>query len=187
MSLILLGVLNAQAAGAVGAPEAYDLLQQEVLGSTTSSITFSSLGDYSADYKHLEIRWSAGRGINDRGNVLVDFNADSTAGNYYHHALRTTGGVPGTISGNSNFLSSYGGDGAIVATGVTQILNPFDTNTKTIARTLAGKGNEVEEFVNIVDTVWNNTASITSITMKGSGTSFTTSSLFSLYGIKRAA
>lgn len=185
MSSILLGILNAQAAGAVG--EAYDLLQQESLGASTSSITFSSLGDYATDYKHLEMRWSAGRGIDDRGALLIDFNGDSTASNYYHHSQRALGGTPSVGSGNSNFFSAYGGNGTNVTTGVTQFINAFDTNSKTIARTFSGKANSTEPFINFVSTVWDNTASLTSITIKGSGTNLTASSLFSLYGIKRAA
>jgi hypothetical protein len=53
--MLLLGVLQAQAAGQVAAGS-FDLLETQVLTSSAASVTFSSLSTYAADYQHLQIR-----------------------------------------------------------------------------------------------------------------------------------
>jgi hypothetical protein len=50
-----LGILSAAGAGG-GVAGDYELISSEILGTTAASVTFSSLGDYSSTYKHLQIR-----------------------------------------------------------------------------------------------------------------------------------
>ena len=93
--MLLLGVLQAQAAGGVVGVDAFDLLETQTLGTAAASVTFSSLSTYAADYQHLQIRMvakSADGVSSNLRDLRIQVNAD-TAANYAAHVLRETGQV----------------------------------------------------------------------------------------------
>jgi hypothetical protein len=117
--LIPFGILSAAGAGV---PEGtYELISTTVLGGTAASITFSSLGDYSSTYKHLQLRIAARSASASSFSGRLRFNGD-TGANYSFHQLLGTGssvlstadtGQTGTdilpVSNSTSTASSFGG------------------------------------------------------------------------------
>ena len=184
---IPLGILAVAGAGAAGAPSSFDLLETTVLGSSASSVTFSSIDQ---SYKHLQIRMVS-RNSGDTTSPTLRFNSDSGA-NYATHRLYgfgesvTSGAVTGDpsmalIAFRSNSLSSTTDFGA----GIVDILDYTNTSKNTTIRGLGGReqGNgSTSDFVVLLSGVWLNTSAVTSITL--STNTYQAGSRFSLYGIK---
>ena len=181
MSLTLLGILNAQAAG--GGAGAYDLLETQVLTTSETSITFSSLGDYAADYKHLQIRMSA-RG-STTANLVTVINGD-TAANYSWHIIEADGSTVGS-AGFAN--ESYMFNAVTTATtdgfnaGVIDMLDAYNTNKYLTIKTLSGVTGG-SNYVHLASGSWRSTASVTSIELKRASGLLTIGSRFSIYGVK---
>ena len=175
------------AAGAV--PGAYELISTTVLGSAASSVTFSSLGDYSSTYKHLQIRSVAKTTtVGDGAEALVlRFNSDSGS-NYARHFLSGNGS---SVSSGATTSANYVGAGLVTtnssiaafAGNVCDVLDAYSTTKNKTIRTLAGHPGSLV-FIQLLSGVWLNTASITSMTLSPSLGNFITGSRFSLYGIR---
>jgi len=183
MSLMLLGILNSQAAGGGGG--AFDLLETTTLTSTATSVTFSGLGAYS-DYKHLQIRAV----VRNTTEPYLRFNGDSGS-NYKDHTLRGIGtSVQSTSLGSGTSIpismnDSGGGSNQRYGAGVIDILDFSNSSKNTTTRALTGKVDpDVYPAISLQSGAWFNTSAITSIVF-GGGT-FQAGSRFSLYGIKGA-
>lgn len=186
--LIPFGILSA--AGVSAAPtDAYELISTTVLGSTTASVTFSSLGDYSSSYKHLQIRSVAKTATTGDGaeGMILRFNSDSGA-NYARHTLSGNGS---SVSSSATTSTTHANAGLVTtnssiaafAGNVCDVLDAYSTTkNKTVRALTAHPGALV--FVQLLSGVWINTASITSITLLPTLGSFITGSRFSLYGIR---
>ena len=190
MSLVLLGILNSQAAGAGGAG-AYDLLETQVLASSASSVTFTGLDTLASGYQHLQIRIVARANraaTNDE--MKVQFNSD-TGTNYASHYLNGTGsavesfadtsvdGIRLKFTGNSPNPS-----GAYSAT-ILDILDFSNASKNTTTRALLGEPSM--STIRLASGLYNNTNAVTTINFGvrfGSG--YLADSRFSLYGIKGA-
>jgi hypothetical protein len=171
-------------------PTEFELISTQVLASNQSSVTFSSLSAYAADYKHLQIRYSA-RGTNSYTTsfqVQVRFNGVSTS-SYAHHGLNN-GGVTTLVSTGTSPSTAisggyYAGSGVTANTfgaGVMDILDAFSTNKTKVLRAFSGQPNNTLGFTS---GFWNDTTAISSIVLsEGSGGGFITASRFSLYGIR---
>jgi len=194
MSLMLLGILNAQAAGGGGGGPAYDLLETTTLSSSASSITFDSLtSTYGADYAHLQIRAvmrSAGSGYQTSLNMRA--NGD-TGTNYYTHKLSGNGtNVVSQATSTSRFYLDPGllegsTEAGNFSSMVIDILDFANTNKNTTIKGLLGVyGSErtSDRSVALFSGLWNNTAALTSFQLYIS--SFAAGSRFSIYGIKGA-
>jgi hypothetical protein len=187
--LIPFGILSAAGGGEPVALSDYELISTTVLGSAASSVTFSSLGDYSSSYKHLQIRWTY-RGTTDGlfDSVSIRFNGDTTS-SYSSH--RIFGGSSGTVTSdastsvNNISISSQMGGGAVsgaFSAAIVDILDPYSTTKNTTIRGLAGRlPGASEQFVSFHSGLYFKTNSITSVTLSsaiGAG------SRFSIYGIR---
>jgi hypothetical protein len=194
MSFMLLGILNAQASG--GAGGGFDLLETQVLGTSEASITFSSLGTYAADYKHLQIRAviRTNRSGQTNSQTSIRFNSD-TGSNYSGHLLRGTGSavqsfasVGETSISISDGTSSTNSTGNSFSATVLDILDPFETSKYTTTKALFGNAASTyfgSGDIRLTSGLWNNTAALTTITfMDRNATSFAIGSRFSLYGVK---
>ena len=186
--MLLLGVVQAQVAEAAVAGS-YDLLQTEILTGSQASVTFSSLGDYAADYQHLQIRMTYKGVTANVESVRMRFNGD-TASNYNIHGLYGTGSAVGsfglantvwlTVGDSKNTANAFGG--AII-----DILDPYETTKFTTARVLSGTS-EATTSIQLNSGAWRNTAALTSIQFfMNSGTNLAQYSRFSLYGLKKAS
>lgn len=175
-------------AGAGGAAGSFDLLETQVLGSNTASVTFSSLSTYS-NYQHFQLRVTARMSFSDPERSLVlRFNAD-TASNYNNHGLFGNGSSAGSFYFADTYIS-IGSFPAANATanafgpGVIDILDPYETTKNKTVRSLAGTPTTPQ--ISLRSGLWRNTAAVSSITLLDPTSNLVTGSRFSLYGIKAA-
>ena len=185
--LIPLGIL----AGSGGLEGDYELIETAIVsGSSTSSVTFSNLGDYSSTYKHLQLRAVARTDNADNNDAIrIRFNSD-TGSNYDLHSLLGRGAVADVVSNASLNLTLTGfvlTSGALAGAsafgaGILDILDVYAAKHKTL-RSLSGT-ESVGQFVTLRSGAWRNTDSVTSITCSIAGTNFIAGSRLSLYGIR---
>jgi hypothetical protein len=180
-------------AGVSSAAGSFDLLETQVLGSNTATITFSSLSTYASTYQHLQLRVLGRTTRTDVGDdIILRFNNDSTAANYRYHALYGTGSVTGSENAQTatgaRFMQAAGANFTASAfnAGVCDILDPFETTKNKTIRTLSGLPGSYDRIW-LASNLWLNTGSVSSITLvSGFAGNFVTGSRFSLYGIKAA-
>ena len=110
----------------------FDLLDEEILASSQSSVTFSSLDTYAADYKHLQIRAVVQTTrASSLDSLRITLNGD-TGANYSFHWLQGDGGSITSSAGTdqSNIFGGYlpGTTNSYSwAPSVTDIFDPFET------------------------------------------------------------
>jgi hypothetical protein len=184
MSLLPLGLLSQGGGGA--AATGFELIETQLISSTTSSLTFSSIP---GTYKHLQVR-TTGRttDASDFGGVAYRFNGD-TGSNYTYHILDGDGssvtsssgtsqnmGLFGLVHGNTSPASSFG---AVI----TDILDYANSNKYKTVRSLSGR-RATGANVRLVSSAWLSTSAVTSLTILDNvGGSFVAGTRFSLYGI----
>ena len=182
--LIPLGIL----AGAGGVAGDYELIETTILGSTTASVTFSSLATYASDYKHLQIRLTARTTRVETGaNIILRLNGD-TASNYNWHLLLGTGSSVLSLAG-ANQTYMFGAWVAAANTtansygvGVIDFLDSYSTTKNKTIRSLNGHAAS-ENNIRLTSGAWRNTNAISSITLlDGDGGNLVAGSRFSLYG-----
>jgi hypothetical protein len=185
--MLLLGVVQAQAAGAPAGAGSYDLLQTEILTGNQASVTFSSLGDYATDYQHLQLRYTARTSRLAAASILyIQYNGD-TAANYSSHWLLGNGSTvtSSAVTSTAAPLFSLAADANLTADvfagGTIDILDPFNSSKNTTARSLSGVA---PNFVMLGSQSWRNTNALTSIEIKPEANDFVSESRFSLYGLK---
>jgi hypothetical protein len=190
--LIPFGVLSAAGAGGFEGIPAYDLISTTVLASTSASITFSSLGTYSADYKHLQLRMVPRDNFGGEYTVgyYLRFNGDTGTNYNIHRFLGTGASVLSLATANTSLIqigltaASLSPTSAFSGT-VADILDPFSTTKNTTTRSLSGNAIGTGQIVEMNSGHWRNTSSVTSITIFSEAASvFQVGSRFSLYGIK---
>jgi hypothetical protein len=185
MSFILLGILNAQAAGAGGyTGPAYDLLQTENLSSPQASITFSNVNQYATDYEHLQIRF-VGRSSRVASDPLI-IKLDNTTQVRSHH-LYGAGSTPSSGDGGTSYAVLYALAGTNTGStqagaGIIDVFDPFSGNKRIAMRSISGvPGKEIS-----VDSSLHAYGPISSIYLQPfSGTNFATNSRVSLYGLRK--
>lgn len=178
--MLLLGVLQAQAAGQVAAGS-FDLLETQVLASSAASVTFSSLSTYAADYQHLQIRVSI-KSASTNSQLYLKFNADSGS-NYAFHEL--IGGASYASTSQTRIQAIQLPPTTGFTGGVIDILDPFETTKNKTTRMLSGQAEGVYNQIRLASGLWMNTNAVSSITLEG-GVNIAALSRFSLYGIKAA-
>ena len=171
--------------------ESDDFLEEVVITSPATSVTFSGLDSYAtAGYKHLQIR-AVGR--SDRAAsqdaLYMRFNSD-TGSNYATHYLLGSGS---TVSSGSSVSTAYiqpmvltgatdtpttGFDAAII-----DLLDFSNSSKNTTIRALNGKAGTVTA-IRLWSGFWNNTAAVTSISLTTFVGQLVAGSRFSLYGSK---
>lgn len=176
---------NSFSAGGGGAAADYELISTTVLGSSAASVTFSGLGTYASTYKHLQIRAVTIRTGNEW--ALMQFNSDTTSGNYYfNHRLEGNGssvasGAQSTVAGMVGASWSYQ-FGTVPNPHITDITDAFSTTKNKTIRTLSGAATG---RIALDSSLWMSTAAITSIAFKTiDASNWAIGSRFSLYGLK---
>jgi hypothetical protein len=173
--------------GGVAETNSYESIQTLTLGSSQSSISFTSIP---STFKHLQIRGilrsPTGSAV---GGGKVTFNSDTTSGNYTFHRLVGDGSSASAYgqsgidfilrcANNSTDVGIFGGS-------VIDILDYTNTNKYTTTRALTGADtNSTSGVLGLYSQLWLNTAAITSITVTPSETNFAQYSQLALYGIK---
>lgn len=166
-------------------PGAYHLLESEILTGTQSSVTFSSLGDYSSDYQHLQIR-AVVRGAS-AFNAQGIINAD-TGSNYNWHWLEANGSNVNAGGATSSGFMNLGvgvSETNVFSYFVIDILDPFQTTKFTTIRSAYGAATAGSKWMGMASAAWRNTNSLTSFEIKGS--TLQIGSRFSIYGLRSVA
>jgi hypothetical protein len=182
----ILGIIASSMKGVSGAFES--IASASGTGSS-DTITFSSIP---STYKHLQIR-AMGRSTGTDANPAINFNGDSGSNYAYHYLFGTGASVIASGSASvtriGDVLWATNSSNAANTMGLTLIdIHNYSSTTqnKTVrifsGRDLNGSGGNAV----LMSGLWMNTNAITSVSIKLTElTNFwTTSSVFSLYGIK---
>lgn len=171
----------------------YESIQTVTLTSTQATVDFTSIP---STFKHLQIRYIArNSAANTDGYQAIQFNNDSTNGNYYfYHFLEGVGSNPvvsaaggtnaGILAGRNSGASATSG---VFGAGIIDILDYTNTNKNKVVRVLAGSDNNGSgNVLDLSSGFWLNTAAVTSIKLLAGlgGYSFVSGTTFALYGIK---
>jgi len=170
----------------------YELITTTLITTDTASVTFSSLGDYSSTYKHLQIR-ATGRtaeATTSNRNIALRLNAD-TGSNYSAHSVRgngtavaSTGISSQTSLQREDFFVGNNATANIFGGAVVDVLDPYSSSKNTTIRILTGL-NASASKISLMSGAWYNTASLTSIQIfVGNSENILAGSRFSLYGIR---
>lgn len=158
----------------------YEAIATQTLGSSASSVTFSSIPSTYTDL----VLVAAAIGTGDL-QIYGRVNGDSGT-NYSNTFLASNGTSASSIRQNNTnvFQSDYwfavSTDGGLTTY---NFMNYSSTSMNKVILTRSGLGNK---GTNAIVNMWRNTAAINSITLTVSANNFATGSTFSLYGITRA-
>lgn len=158
----------------------YEAIATQTLGSSASSVTFSSIPSTYTDL----VLVAAAIGTGDL-QIYGRVNGDSGT-NYSNTFLASNGTSASSIRQNNTnvFQSDYwfavSTDGGLTTY---NFMNYSSTSMNKVILVRSGLGNK---GTNAIVNMWRNTAAINSITLTVSANNFATGSTFSLYGITRA-
>jgi aspartyl aminopeptidase len=159
---------------------AYDSIATTTLGSSTATITFSSIP---STYTHLQLRMS---GISNAANrICIAYNSDTTTSNYNSHYIEGNGstayaGNVTGVAGNTYYTQSS----TQPFSSIVDILDYANTNKYKVQRALSGNDTNGGGTISMYSSLWLNTNAITSLTITVTTTTFAANSSFALYGIK---
>jgi hypothetical protein len=187
----IVGLLDA---GIPASTNSYESIQTYTLGSSQSTVTFSTIP---STYKHLQLRVLVRGdyvGGNFNNNILVRFNGDSGS-NYSRHLLYVQDNSTALAFGAASTTSAFAGASPnastgisnVFAGGVTDILDYANTNKYKTVRTLQGYDTNGggKQRLSLESSVWMNTSAVTSIAITSSNAdNWVQYSSFALYGIK---
>lgn len=158
-------------------PATYEPISTTTLGSTASSVTFSSIPGTYTDLVLVTSNTSSG-GL---GGVYLDQINGDTGTNYSHTKIYGTGSVAGSDRNTSDTSVNIGLSNSTQCNNIFHFMNYSNTTTY---KTVLARGNSASGQTRASVTLWRNTAAITSF--KISGVTFDVGSTFTLYGIKAA-
>jgi hypothetical protein len=164
----------------------FESIATTTLGSSTSTVTFSSIP---TGYKHLQIRM-INRGTGTSAfTILVRVNGD-TGSNYASHFLEGDGAS--AYSGGSasqTYITFYAqpksnATANVFGAYIIDVLDYANTNKNKTFRHLGGFDANGSGYVDLDGGLWMSNSAITSIEFTTGATSFAQYSHFALYGIK---
>jgi len=158
----------------------YKLIESQVLGSTTASVTFSAIP---ATYTDLKVVASVrGTAATVNQSYQMTFNGTSTTG----LTMRRLYGSGAAAASDTNITSEGVGATATANTFSNDeyyIPNYASANYKSFSIDNVGENNGATAYTLLDAGLWSNTAAITSIVFTGTAGSFVQYSSFNLYGI----
>jgi hypothetical protein len=164
-------------------PNSYESIATVTVGSGgASNVEFTSIP---SSYEHLQIR-GMGR-IGSGGQIgYVQINGDTTATNYYVHALEGDGSSAYAYAVNTYpRYTSLPSNASQFGVTVIDILDYDNTNKYKTLRALGGYDINGTGTITLYSGLWKNTNAITSVKLiPNSGASFTEYTTYALYGIK---
>jgi hypothetical protein len=180
--LIPFGILSA--AGADQFTSDFELISTAFGTGSSGVIEFTSIPQ---DYKHLQIRYTA-KNTSTTEDMTIRMNGITTAV-YARHHVRGNGTI---VSSNANTSQtsidllnavSPNTTANAVAAGVIDILDYTNTSKNTTIRALYGLSDSVARMY-LASGLYNQTTAVSSLTFTALANNFTSSSRFSLYGIR---
>lgn len=176
MSFIPLGILAASGAGGGGAFESIATINGT---GSSGTITFNSIP---STYKHLQIRAMVISADTDSYNVR--FNSD-TGSNYARHRLLGTGsGVAASGTASTDRIQISNGTDTFPAPFIADVADYASTTKNKTLRVFQGIDQNGGGNIALYSGLWMNTAAITSVTIFLNSGNYSSTSTFSLYGIK---
>jgi hypothetical protein len=166
------------------APTSYESIATVTVGAGgTSSINFSSIP---STFKHLQIRLLTKNASSN--DLYLQFNGDTTSGNYTRHYLFGTGtaaGSGGNVSDGRLSIGYTSTTGSIFGAAVTDVLDYTSTNKNKTIRSLAGFDGNGSGLVVLYSGLWSKTPeAVTSISIFAGAGNINEYSQAALYGIK---
>ena len=186
----ILGVIASANQGQFISYGSYESIATVTLGSSQSSITFSSIP---STYQHLQIRGisKCSRTSADQGTFRYRLNGDTSSSYSYHRLFGNGSSVSSDGGGSFNYGYLYYGattndTASTFGVSVWDILDYSNTNKYTTVRYLGGlSNNNTSDGVGIGSNAWLNTSAVNSIVIEiDGGFNFLQYSSFALYGIK---
>ena len=178
--------------GATASTGNFFLISKQVLGSSATTVTFSSIP---STYKSLQIRGlsrDTGGGAAQDVGYYLQFNSD-TASNYSFHKLQATGaGVVSATGFASQTLVGVSGSSSnataanVMGVLIVDIVDYANNNKNKTVKAFGGmndNGTTAAIYMSLASGLWMSTAAITSITIGAGTTAFATGTTFSLYGV----
>ena len=173
-----------------GALPAYELISTQLIATTTTTITFSSIP---TTYKHLQLRYTArGSRASTVDFMGIYFNGD-TAANYWYHYLSADGSsvssssiISAEVRARIGTIPASTASSNVFGSGVIDVLDYVATTKNKTVRTFNGHTDSASagHQVALRSGLWNSTAAINSATLVALNAGFLSGSGFSLYGIK---
>ena len=166
-------------------PTSFESIATATGTGSSSTITFSSIP---STYASLQLRINGVANADTDQTAEITFNSDS-GNNYTLHRLTGNGSSASAFgftasSGNKPYGWAYGG-GTIPGVSIIDIHDYASTTRNKTIRILSGWDNNSSGRIELQSSVWLNTNAISSITItNGNARNWTTSAVFSLYGIK---
>jgi hypothetical protein len=168
-----------------------DFLEEVVLTSSATSINFTGLDSYAADYRHLQLRMLVKSNRNaSTDEFLIRFNNDSS-NSYSKHRIAgrsnstvTTRVVTSQPEIELEFAAGSGVSSQGFAGGILDILDFSSTNKNTTTKYIGGEV-ETDKWVGLQSGAYYSTSSVNSIQITWrTGPNFVAGCRFSLYGSK---
>ena len=172
---------------AAAALNSYESIMTTTVGAGgTSTITFSSIP---STYKHLQIR-ALVRPATNNAEIRLTLNSDSGS-NYARHRLIGNGAsIDATGTASQTSIGIFDANGLQTGTASTfgamvlDLLDYSNTSKYKTLRVLAGNDNNGSGQVGLSSGLWQNTNSVSTITMVMNTGNIAEYSSFALYGIK---
>jgi hypothetical protein len=193
MTLSALGIFSAAGAGGGVSLSDYELIETAIVsGTSTSSITFSNLGDYSSVYKHLQIR-AVARTLNSsdiNGDYLtMRFNGVSSSIYDIHYLSGNGSSVSSNGFINEPFMYIQRVPNALNTANsfagiVIDFLDPYSTTKNKTTRALVGNHLTSIYPISLQSYLSRSTSAIGSITIAGGSGNLTAGTRMSIYGVK---
>jgi hypothetical protein len=166
-------------------PSTYEPIATTTLGSTATTITFSSISSAYTDL--IAICTVSGASPDD---IRFRVNGD-TNNSYSFTTLYGTGSAAGSARGSniSSGQGDYYGTPSTVLNATIQTIQFMNYSNITTYKTMIARGARSDSGTDATVSMWRNTAAINSITFGMGGSlslSFAVGSTISLYGIKAA-
>jgi hypothetical protein len=163
----------------------YTLINKTTLGSSATSITFSSIPN---TYTDLLVKVSARSDISEiYGNALLRFNGSSS--NYSIRALQGSGASAVSYSTTQIEFMQVGNSATSNTFGNAEIYIPnyAGSNYKSVSLDSVGENNSTTAYARLTAGLWSDTSAITSIAITPlDTTNWLSGSSFYLYGIKNS-
>jgi hypothetical protein len=178
-----LGIIASSLSGKL---TSFESIVTTTLGSSTASVTFSSIP---STYKHLQLRIF----LNNTGdnNFYLQMNGDTTASNYFSHYLvgNGTSTYAGYYSTDPGAYIGFGAYSGYFGAYIVDVLDYTSVNKNKTVRSLHGydTNSSVNQFVGLTSGAWaNSSTAINSIKVftTAGGATMGTNTKIALYGIK---
>jgi hypothetical protein len=154
----------------------YTPLANITLGSTATSVTFSSINQ---TYRDLILVTNVTHSANAEIDLTIRFNGDSGA-NYSRVAMTGDGSTAASFAQTGNNGVNVLGASTTISAAITQVMDYSATDKH---KTVLFRGNLTSGRVSAFAARWANTAAITSLSVSVLSGNYAIGSSFALYGI----